>query len=48
MNWHGTTYDEIYRNFKWDIPEYFNIGVDICDKWAVDKKSFGTDIPGSR
>ena len=37
MSWRGNTYDEIYRNFKWDIPEYFNIGVDLCDKWADDK-----------
>ncbi|RLB96975.1 MAG: hypothetical protein DRH90_24045, partial [Deltaproteobacteria bacterium] len=37
MIWKGDTYDEIVRNFKWDIPEYFNIGVDICDKWADDK-----------
>jgi acetyl-CoA synthetase len=20
--------------FKWKIPAYYNIGVDICDKWA--------------
>ena len=37
MNWKGDTYDEIVSNFRWDIPEYFNIGVDICDKWADDK-----------
>ena len=37
MSWKGDTYDEIVSNFKWDIPEYFNIGVDICDKWADDK-----------
>ncbi len=30
----GKNYDEVYNSFKWDIPEYFNIGVDICDKWA--------------
>jgi len=37
MSWKGNTYDEIYSNFKWEIPEYFNIGVDICDQWAEDK-----------
>ena len=37
MTWKGSTYEEIYNNFKWEIPEYFNIGVDICDKWAKDK-----------
>ena len=20
--------------FSWDIPEQYNIGVDVCDKWA--------------
>ncbi len=28
------TYDETCAALKWDIPEYFNIGVDICDRWA--------------
>jgi acetyl-CoA synthetase len=35
--WKGNSYDEIYRNFRFKIPEYFNIGVDICDKWSTDK-----------
>jgi acetyl-CoA synthetase len=26
------SYDEVYNTFKWDIPEYYNIGVDVCDK----------------
>jgi acetyl-CoA synthetase len=30
----GKTYDEVYSTFEWEIPEYYNIGVDICDKWA--------------
>ena len=30
----GQTYDDVYNSFKWQIPEYYNIGVDICDKWA--------------
>jgi acetyl-CoA synthetase len=30
----GANYDEIYNSFKWKIPEFYNIGVDICDKWA--------------
>jgi len=32
----GKTYAEVSRNFKWEIPAYFNIGVDVCDKWAGD------------
>ena len=30
----GQTYDEVYDSFRWEIPEFYNIGVDICDKWA--------------
>jgi acetyl-CoA synthetase len=30
----GKAYEEIYHNFKWEIPEYYNMGIDICDKWA--------------
>ncbi|MDM8553445.1 AMP-binding protein [Desulfococcaceae bacterium HSG7] len=33
----GSTYREVYRNFKWQIPPVYNIGVDVCDKWADDK-----------
>ena len=34
----GRTYDEVCHNFKWEIPEYYNIGVDVCDKWAGDSR----------
>jgi acetyl-CoA synthetase len=30
----GRTYREVYDSFQWEIPEFYNIGVDICDKWA--------------
>lgn len=30
----AASYEELYDSFEWDIPEYFNIGVDVCDKWA--------------
>jgi len=30
----GQTYDEVYNSFRWEVPEFYNIGVDICDKWA--------------
>jgi acetyl-CoA synthetase len=29
------TYAETYETFAWDIPEYYNIGVDVCDRWAA-------------
>ena len=31
---HAKTYDELYRQFRWNIPARYNIGVDGCDKWA--------------
>jgi len=30
----GKTYDDVYNSFHWEIPGFYNIGVDICDKWA--------------
>ncbi|WP_291154056.1 AMP-binding protein, partial [Ensifer sp. SSB1] len=29
------TYDELYRAFRWQIPERFNIGVAVSDVWAA-------------
>ena len=34
----GRTYDDVCRNFKWRIPEHYNIGVDVCDRWAGDRQ----------
>jgi acetyl-CoA synthetase len=30
----GNSYEEVYRSFRWHIPDLYNIGVDICDKNA--------------
>ena len=30
-------YDDLYRNFTWEIPEYYNFGFDVVDKWAEDR-----------
>jgi acetyl-CoA synthetase len=27
-------YDALYRAFRWQIPERYNIGVEVCDRWA--------------
>ncbi len=32
-----STYEEVYRNFHWQVPRQYNIGVDICDKWADER-----------
>ncbi|HWV53118.1 acyl-CoA synthetase [Pseudorhodoplanes sp.] len=28
-------YDRLYRDFRWEIPARYNIGVDVCDRWAL-------------
>jgi acetyl-CoA synthetase len=28
-------YDRLYREFQWRIPGRYNIGVDVCDRWAA-------------
>ena len=28
------SYDEVCRRFRWAVPDAYNIGVDVCDKWA--------------
>lgn len=27
-------YAKLIDRFRWDVPEQYNIGVDVCDKWA--------------
>ena len=29
------SYEELYREFRWPNPEFYNIGVNVCDKWAA-------------
>ena len=31
-----SSYEAVCRAFAWHIPARYNIGVDICDKWAAD------------
>jgi acetyl-CoA synthetase len=35
----ASTYDDVYRNFRWNIPAQYNIGVDVCDRWAAQDAS---------
>jgi len=30
-------FDDIYRQFRWNIPARYNIGVDCCDRWAANE-----------
>ena len=27
-------YDALYRAFRWQVPAQYNIGADVCDRWA--------------
>src|SRR5262249_39347944 len=27
-------YDSLYRQFRWQVPARYNMGVDVCDRWA--------------
>src|ERR1044071_7925744 len=27
-------YDSLRRQFQWRVPSRYNIGVDVCDRWA--------------
>src|SRR5262245_53632601 len=29
------TYDALTQRFRWQIPDRYNIGVDVCDRWAA-------------
>ncbi len=33
----GKGYAEVYESFQWKIPQRYNIGVDVCDKWAGER-----------
>ncbi|GLQ35319.1 AMP-dependent synthetase [Amylibacter marinus] len=30
-----TSLDHLHADFRWDIPHAYNMGVDVCDKWAA-------------
>ncbi|WP_250866729.1 acyl-CoA synthetase [Caballeronia sp. INSB1] len=34
MLFESTSYDREFEGFCWNIPDKYNIGVDVCDKWA--------------
>lgn len=31
----ASCYDDLLRQFRWQIPERYNIAVEVCDAWAV-------------
>ncbi|MFV2093572.1 MAG: AMP-binding protein, partial [Hyphomicrobiales bacterium] len=39
MTARSQNYEELRRDFRWQIPTRFNIGEDICDKWAASDRT---------
>jgi acetyl-CoA synthetase len=31
----ASDYDALRRAFRWQVPAHYNIGVDVCDRWAA-------------
>jgi hypothetical protein len=31
-------YQELYSNFRWRVPDAFDIGRESCGKWAADRE----------
>ena len=29
------SYESLCGAFRWDVPDFYNIGVDVCDRWAA-------------
>ena len=45
------SYDELVREFRWRVPAQFNIGIEVCDRWAErepDKLAIVAAHPGGR
>lgn len=34
MPQHSQSFNDLRQSFEWSIPKRFNIGIDICDRWA--------------
>lgn len=33
-------YEELYRGWRWEVPQRFNIGAACCGRWAADRSRF--------
>lgn len=36
----AASYTELCENFRWQIPERFNLAVDVCGRWADERSRF--------
>lgn len=35
----GKNYEEIRQAFRWEVPEQYNLGIDVCDKHPANKRA---------
>lgn len=40
MDNQADTYAQLRASFRWQVPEHFNIAVDVCGRWAGDRSRF--------
>jgi acetyl-CoA synthetase len=40
LNAEAGSYDALVAGFRWQVPERFNIAVDVCSRWAEDRSRF--------
>ena len=40
LNAEAGSYDALCADFRWQVPARFNIGVDVCGRWAEDRSRF--------
>src|SRR4030095_3091925 len=36
-------YEELYRSFRWNVPERYNMARACCGNWAADRGRFALD-----
>jgi acyl-coenzyme A synthetase/AMP-(fatty) acid ligase len=41
-----TDYEKTRKEFELDVPEYFNFGFDVVDRWAEDRTKLALEIAG--
>jgi len=44
------TYEQAHADFNWQIPDNFNFGIDVVDRWAEDPQKLAlvsVDASGS-
>ncbi len=40
MDQQADSYAQLYAEHRWQVPEHFNLAVDVCGRWADDRSRF--------